>query len=48
MVQALLEGRLDDAKVWEAADILRLPAQGPYLVIAAEVREAARRKGRPR
>ena len=26
VVQALLEGRLDDAKVWEAADILRLPA----------------------
>jgi hypothetical protein len=37
VVQALLEGRLDDAKVWEAADILRLPSQGPYVVIAAEV-----------
>ena len=42
VVQALLEGRLDDAKVWEAADILRLPAQGPYVVIAAEVREVGR------
>ncbi|HUD80848.1 MAG TPA: helix-turn-helix domain-containing protein [Streptosporangiaceae bacterium] len=42
VVQALLEGRLDDAKVWEAADILRLPAQGPYVVIAAEVPDVGR------
>ena len=42
VVQALLEGRLDDAKVWQAADILRLPAQGPYVVIAAEVPEVGR------
>ncbi len=42
VVQALLEGRLTDAKVWQAADILRLPAQGPYVVIAAEVPEVGR------
>ena len=42
VVQALLEGRLDDADVWEAADILRLPTQGPYVVIAAEVPEVGR------
>jgi hypothetical protein len=43
VVQALLEGRLDDADVLEAADILRLPAQGPFVVIAAEVPGAGRR-----
>src|SRR5260370_2891888 len=42
VVQALLEGRLDDASVWEAAEILRLPAQGPYMVIAAQVPEVGR------
>ena len=42
VVQALLEGRLDDAKVWEAADILRLPAHGPYVVIAADAAEVGR------
>jgi hypothetical protein len=42
VVQALLEGRLDDADVWDAADILRLPTQGPYVVIAAEVPELGR------
>ncbi|MFE2033797.1 PucR family transcriptional regulator [Streptomyces scopuliridis] len=39
VVQALLEGRLDDADMCEASDILRLPAQGPYVVIAAQVPE---------
>src|SRR5260370_40081963 len=42
VVQALLEGRLDDASIWEAADILRLPAQGPYVVIAAQLPEVGR------
>lgn len=42
VVQALLEGRLDDANVWEAADILRVPAQGPYVVIAVQVPEVGR------
>jgi PucR-like helix-turn-helix protein/diguanylate cyclase with GGDEF domain len=37
VLQALLEGRLDDANVYEAADLLRLPVQGPYVVIAAQV-----------
>ena len=31
VLQALLEGRLDEANVYEAADILRLPTQGPYV-----------------
>jgi hypothetical protein len=37
MVQALLEGRLDEANLWEAADILRIPLRGSYVVIAAQV-----------
>jgi hypothetical protein len=33
----LLEGRaLEDATVWEIADLLRLPRQGPFVVVAAE------------
>jgi hypothetical protein len=35
VVQALLEGRLDEGNLWEAADILRIPLQGSYVVIAA-------------
>jgi hypothetical protein len=42
VMQALLEGRLDEAGVYGAADILRLPTQGPYVVIAAQVPEVAR------
>ncbi|MFE2937625.1 PucR family transcriptional regulator [Streptomyces sp. NPDC059255] len=42
VMEALLEGRLDETHVYEAADILRLPAQGPYVVIAAQVPEVAR------
>jgi PucR C-terminal helix-turn-helix domain/GGDEF-like domain len=42
IVQALLEGRLDDAEVWQAADSLRLPIQGPYVVVAAQVPEVGR------
>jgi hypothetical protein len=37
LVQALLEGRLADSDLWEAADLLRLPQKGPYVVIAARV-----------
>jgi hypothetical protein len=37
VVQALLEGRLDEANLWEAADILRIPLRGSYIVIAAQV-----------
>ena len=40
LVQALLEGRLDDTNVWEAAELLRLPTIGPYVVIAARVPNA--------
>jgi PucR C-terminal helix-turn-helix domain/GGDEF-like domain len=36
VVQALLEGRLDEGNLWEAADILRIPLQGSYVVIAAQ------------
>lgn len=39
LVQALLEGRLDDTNLWEAADVLSLPQSGPYVVIAARVPE---------
>jgi PucR C-terminal helix-turn-helix domain/GGDEF-like domain len=42
LVQALLEGRLDDAEVWEAADVLRLPIQGPYVVVAVQVPDVGR------
>ena len=42
VMQALLEGRLDEANVGEAADILRLPTQGPYVVIAAQAPEVGR------
>jgi hypothetical protein len=41
VMQALLEGRLDEADLCEAADVLRLPTQGPYVVIAAQVPEVA-------
>src|SRR3984885_13559125 len=37
VVQALLEGRLDEGNLWEAADILRIPLRGSYVVIAAQV-----------
>lgn len=37
LVGALLEGRITDTTtLWEAADILRLPASGLYVVVAAE------------
>src|SRR3984957_11705220 len=37
LVLALLEGRLDEGNLWEAADILRIPLRGSYVVIAAQV-----------
>lgn len=37
LIQALLEGHLSAPQVWEAADVLRLPHQGPYVVVAARV-----------
>jgi len=37
LIQGLLEGRLSEERMWEAADALRLPHQGPYVVIAARV-----------
>lgn len=40
LVQALLEGTLDGPSLWDAADLLRLPHQGPYVVIAAHVPDA--------
>jgi hypothetical protein len=38
MIDSLLHGRFDEQwSLWEAADYVRLPSAGPYLVIAAEV-----------
>src|SRR5207245_11413017 len=43
LVEALLEGRIaDTATVWEAADLLGLPYQGVFVVVAAEVPALAR------
>ena len=43
LVEALLEGRIaDTATVWEAADLLGLPYQGVFVVVAAEVPAVAR------
>jgi PucR C-terminal helix-turn-helix domain/GGDEF-like domain len=40
LIDSVLRGRLfEQWSVWEAADYLRLPAEGPYVVIAAEVAE---------
>jgi hypothetical protein len=37
LIDSVLHGRLfEQSSIWEAADCLRLPAQGPYVVIAAE------------
>ena len=37
LIDSVLHGRLfEQWSVWEAADYLRLPTQGPYVVIAAE------------
>ena len=37
LIQALLEGHLSEPRLREAADALRLPHQGPYMVVAARV-----------
>lgn len=38
LIDAVLHGRLfEQSSVWEAADCLRLPSEGPFVVIAAEV-----------
>ena len=42
LVEALLEGRLTDTTLWEAAQILRIPPEGPYVVVAAQVPEIGR------
>lgn len=43
LVEALLEGRVTEGgSLWETAELLRLPHQGPYAVVAAEVPELGR------
>jgi hypothetical protein len=38
LVEALLSQRITDTQsLWEAADLLRLPTTGPYVVVAAEL-----------
>jgi PucR C-terminal helix-turn-helix domain/GGDEF-like domain len=38
LVEALLSQRMTDRQsLWEAADLLRLPTSGPYVVVAAEL-----------
>jgi sugar diacid utilization regulator len=38
LVEALLSHRITDGhSLWEAADLLRLPTSGPYVVVAAEL-----------
>jgi PucR C-terminal helix-turn-helix domain len=38
LIDSVLHGRLfEQSSVWEAADYLRLPTEGPFVVIAAEV-----------
>ncbi|MBF6212211.1 helix-turn-helix domain-containing protein [Nocardia puris] len=38
LVEAILFGRITDTQnLWDAADALRLPTSGPYVVVAAEV-----------
>jgi len=43
LVEAVLAGTLTDRRtLWEAADLLRLPLTGPYLVVAAELSSPGR------
>ncbi len=43
LVEALLEGRVSGGgTLWEAAELLRLPHKGPFVVVAAEVPEVGR------
>jgi sugar diacid utilization regulator len=38
LVEALLSRRITDSQsLWEAADLLRLPTTGPYVIVAAEL-----------
>jgi PucR C-terminal helix-turn-helix domain/GGDEF-like domain len=38
LVEALLYHRISDSQsLWEAADLLRLPTSGPYVIVAAEL-----------
>ena len=38
LVEALLSHRITDSQsLWEAADLLRLPTSGPYVVVAAQL-----------
>ena len=38
LVEAILLGRITDThNLWDAADLLRLPTSGPYVVVAAQV-----------
>lgn len=40
LIDAVLQGRpFDEWSVWEAAELLRLPSAGPFVVIAAEIAE---------
>jgi hypothetical protein len=40
LIDSVLRGRLfEQWSVWEAADYLRLPTEGPYVVVAAEIAE---------
>jgi hypothetical protein len=40
LIDSLLRGQLfEQWSVWEAADYLRLPTEGPYVVVAAEIAE---------
>ena len=42
LVRALLEGRPPGPDGWDAAAVLRIPPQGPYVTVAAQVPEAGR------
>jgi hypothetical protein len=42
LVRALLEGRLAGTDGWDAAAVLRIPPQGPYVAVAARVPEVGR------
>ncbi len=43
LIDALMHGRLlEQYSLWEAADCLRMPSTGPFVVIAAQEKDAAR------
>ena len=42
LVAALLEGHLvEEAALWDVADVLHLPSRGPFVVVAAEAARVA-------